>query len=137
MTENSKKLIELYEKAKGGLLIKNKAAFAKHLGFSRAHVDNIIKSREGVPDEWIKKASQLFNTHNVKDKPFTRTINEDELISESMERIRSLEATIKVLTLKIVEHEHELTKQPFSAIIPDLEEKILRELNLLLGKLHK
>jgi hypothetical protein len=143
MTKNSQLLNDIYDYAEKNLLIKNKAAFAKYIGFSRGHVDKVIKSEKGAPDEWVIKAKELLkdkkSTNNVfsNDNPTLIKKGLPDILSENQETIQGIIAGFRVLKARIVKLEAQITKKTFDSVLLEVDRDIRDELKHDLEELSR
>lgn len=90
------------------------AAITKGTGFAKSQVSGILKGKLGVSDKFYKAVQEMFN-------------NSSNIRLTKDEEIASLRAAVKILTLKIVEHESKITGVSFSKASLDLEKMMQSE----------
>lgn len=85
MSEDNKKLTQIYEELKRRRLVLSKGEFAKKLGYSRAHLHQLMSSDDKVPPDILSKAFGL-----LAEKPQPLVVkNHSGLLMAAMIRIES------------------------------------------------
>lgn len=126
MSEDNKKLTQIYEELKRRRLVLSKGEFAKKLGYSRAHLHQLMSSDDKVPPDILSKAFGLLAETPV----IKLTMTEEQMYNERTERTIAREALIKLMFQEIKELKAVVMKRPLTEISLDLDRAAKRAAEL-------
>jgi hypothetical protein len=132
MAADNEKLQEIYDELKRKRLVLSKGEFAKKVGYSRAHLHQLMSSDDKIPPDILSKAFGLLaGTPVIK-----LSTTDEQLNNERTERAIAREAIIKVMVQKIKEIEHAVTKRPLTDVSLDFDRSVEREIKHSLRELQ-
>jgi transcriptional regulator with XRE-family HTH domain len=117
MGKDNEKLLEIYNEAKRRRLVLSKGEFAKKLGYSRAHIHQLMSSDDNVSPDILSKAVAVLSETPV----IRMSIKEEELLNERTERTIAREAMIKLIFQELKELKAHVMKRPLREISMDLD----------------